>query len=280
MLVRMRKYMIAIVQLDTKNDKGANMKQICEYIDEAAAKGAKMIAFPEAMNVMGDNVGEGGGFETIPGYTTEILMAKAKEHKMFIHCGSFKEATSKGEKPFNTTVMLNDKGEIIAKYRKLHLFDVTLPDGTEALESSRNQQGNQIVNVDTELGNLGFTICYDIRFPELYRLLTLNGAQIIFTPANFTTPTGKDHWETILRTRAIENGCYIVAPAQIGKKASGGSSFGSSLVVDPWGTVIAKASERPGVTLAEIDLDYVDKIRGMLPGLKNRRSDVYDIRVK
>lgn len=273
------KYLIGVIQMDTKNDKEANMREACRFIDEAAARGAKLAAFPEAMNLMGDNVGEGGSFETIPGYSTDILAAKAKEHGIYIHCGSIKEAAAEGEKPYNTTVLINDKGEIIAKYRKLHLFDVTLPDGTEALESSRNQVGREIVNVDTELGNFGLTICYDIRFPELYRLLTLRGAQVIFTPANFTTPTGKDHWETILRTRAIENGCYIVAPAQIGKKEKG-ASFGSSLVVDPWGTVIAKAGEYPGVTVAEIDLGYLQKVRGMLPCLKNRRSDVYDLLLK
>jgi len=269
------KYLIGVIQMDTQSDKGSNMREACRMIDEAAARGAKLVAFPEVMNLIGENTGEGGNFETIPGYSTKILIEKAKEHNIFIHCGSIKELAVEGEKPFNTTVMINNRGEIIAKYRKLHLFDVTLPDGTEALESSRNQAGCEIVNVDTELGNLGLTICYDIRFPELYRILALRGAQVIFTPANFATPTGKDHWETILRTRAIENGCYIVAPAQMGKKLYG-TSFGNSLVVDPWGTVIARAGEYPGVTIAEIDLDYQKKVRGMLPCLKNRRGDVYD----
>ena len=134
-------------------------------------------------------------------------------------------------------------------------------------------------NIDTEYGNLGFTICYDIRFPELFRLLALNGAEIIFTPASFTVPTGKDHWEPILRTRAIENGCYIVAAGQIGEKTKF-TAFGNSMVVDPWGTVIAKSKDEPGVTIAEIDLDYLDKIRSKIPSLKNRRSDIYDVIAK
>ena len=276
----MRKYLVGIIQVDAQNDKGKNLRQICSFIDEAAAKGAKLVALPEVMNLVGDNVGEGGTQETIPGYSTEILAAKAREHKIFVHCGSLREEIPNGDgRAYNTTVMLDDSGKIIAKYRKLHMFDVTLSDGTICNESARMKPGSDIVTVDTELGCLGLTICYDIRFPELYRLLALGGAQVIFTPANFTLPTGKDHWEPILRARAIENGCYIVAPAQIGKKTNF-TAFGNSMVVDPWGTVIARSKDQPGVTIAEIDLDYLDKIRGQIPSLKNRRADIYDLKVR
>jgi predicted amidohydrolase len=276
----MRKYVIGIIQLDSKNDKGKNLEQICAFVDEAVAKGAKMVALPEVMNLVGDNVGEGGEQESIPGYSTEILARKAREHKIFIHCGSLREAIPEGDgRSYNTTVMLDPKGDILATYRKLHTFDVTLTDGTICNESARIKPGSEIVTIETELGILGFSICYDIRFPELFRLLAMKGAQIIFTPANFTLPTGKDHWEPILRARAIENGCYIVAPAQIGKKTNF-TAYGNSLVVDPWGTVIARSKDQPGVTIAEIDLDFLDKIRGQIPSLKNRRSDVYDLRVQ
>lgn len=275
----MRKFLIGIIQLDTQNDKGKNLAQICEYIDEAARKGAQLVALPEVMNLLGDNIGEGGGAEPIPGYSTEILARKAKELGIYIHCGSIKEEIPGDTKGFNTTVMLDREGRIIARYRKLHTFDVTLTDGTVCNESARIQPGAEIVTVDSDLGRLGFSICYDIRFPELFRLLALDGAQIIFTPANFTLPTGKDHWEPILRARAIENGCYIVAPAQIGKKPNF-TAFGNSLVVDPWGTVIARSKDQPGVTLAEIDLDFLDKIRGQIPSLKNRRSDIYELKIR
>jgi len=275
----MRKFLIGIIQLDTQNDKGKNLAQICEYIDEAASKGAQLVALPEVMNLLGDNIGEGGGAEPIPGYSTEILARKAKELGIYIHCGSIKEEIPGETKGFNTTVMLDREGRIIARYRKLHTFDVTLTDGTVCNESARIQPGAEIVTVDSDLGKLGFSICYDIRFPELFRLLALDGAQIIFTPANFTLPTGKDHWEPILRARAIENGCYIVAPAQIGKKPNF-TAFGNSLVVDPWGTVIARSKDQPGVTLAEIDLDFLDKIRGQIPSLKNRRSDIYELKIR
>jgi len=275
----MRKFLIGIIQLDTQNDKGKNLAQICEYIDEAASKGAQLVALPEVMNLLGDNIGEGGGAEPIPGYSTEILARKARELGIYIHCGSIKEEIPGDTKGYNTTVMLDREGRIVARYRKLHTFDVTLTDGTVCNESARIQPGAEIVTVDSDMGKLGFSICYDIRFPELFRLLALDGAQIIFTPANFTLPTGKDHWEPILRARAIENGCYIVAPAQIGKKPNF-TAFGNSLVVDPWGTVIARSKDQPGVTLAEIDLDFLDKIRGQIPSLKNRRSDIYELKIR
>jgi len=270
----MRKYQIGVIQMDTRENKDENLKAACGFIDEAVAKGAKMVSFPEVFNVidLGQEVPE-----EIPGGRTISLMAeKAREHSIWIHCGSIAEVNPEGDRKYNTTVMLNPQGEIVAKYRKLHMFDIILPDGTQTKESSRNKPGSEMVTLETDMGHLGFTICYDIRFPELYRYLALQGAEVIFTPANFTTPTGKDHWETILKTRAIENGCYIVAAAQIGKKRGTSNSFGASLVVDPWGTIVSKARETACVTMAEIDLDYVDTIRGRIPSLNNRRDDIYD----
>lgn len=275
----LRQYKVAVVQMDSRNDKGANMRIAAQYIDEAAAAGAKLVSFPEVMNLTGENVGEGGGHEDIPGYTTEILMAKAKEHGIYIHSGSFCERIEGEERAYNTSVIIDPEGNIIAKYRKLHTFDVTLPDGTICDESARIHPGNDIVTVDTALGRLGMSICYDIRFPELYRIMALEGAQVIFTPASFTMPTGKDHWEPILRTRAIENGLYIVAPGQYGQKPRF-MAYGNSMVVDPWGTVVARARDCMGIVYAEIDLDYEDSIRGKIPSLKNRRADVYDLHRK
>ena len=276
---KLRKYKIAVVQLDSQNNKGENLKTACRCIDEAAAEGVRLVSFPEMMNLSGENIGEGGGHETIPGYTTEILMAKAREHGIYIHSGSFCEKIPGGEKAYNTSVIIDPEGEIIARYRKLHTFDVTLPDGTVCDESARVHPGDEIVTVDTALGKLGMSICYDIRFPELYRIMALDGAQVIFTPASFTMPTGKDHWEPILRTRAIENGCYIVAPGQIGKKVHF-TAYGNSMVVDPWGTVVSRARDTVGVIYAEIDLDYEDAIRAKIPSLTNRRADVYDLHRK
>lgn len=275
----MRTYKIAVVQMDSQNDKGENMRTACRLIDEAASQGAKLVSFPEVMNLSGENVGEGGGHEPIPGYTTQLLMDKAKEHGIYIHSGSFCEKNPEEERAYNTSVLIDPEGQIIAHYRKLHTFDVTLPDGTVCDESSRVHPGDKIVTADTALGKMGLSICYDIRFPEMFRLMALEGAQVMFTPASFTMPTGKDHWETILRTRAIENGCYIVAADQIGQKVHF-TAYGNSMVVDPWGTVIARASDKVGVIYADIDLDYLDAIRAKIPSLLNRRADVYDLRRK
>ena len=270
-----RKYQIGVIQMDTRDNYEENMEAACRFIDEAAAKGAKLVTFPEVFNYIGTEPREA---EEIPNGPTITLMAKkAREHHIWIHCGSISEVNPNGEKKYNTTVLLNPEGEEVARYRKLHAFDITLADGTETRESDRMQIGNDIVMVDTELGKFGLSICYDIRFPELYRYMAQNGWQGLFTPANFQMQTGKDHWEIILRTRAVENTCYVVAAGQIGKKRGTSLSYGSSLVADPWGTVIARAKETAGVTMAEIDLDYLDKVRRDLPCLKNKRNDIYEV---
>ncbi len=269
----MRKFMVAAVQMDTQNDKEANWRQMAAFIDEAAAKGAQLVAFPEVVNILSE---EPQYAEAIPGPTTELLAEKAREHQIWIHGGSISEVNPDGPRTYNTTVLINPAGEIVARYSKLHNFDMTLPDGSSVRESDRKEPGRKIVTVETELGHLGFAICYDMRFPELFRLMTLQGAQIIFLPANFTMPTGKDHWESILRARAIENGCYLIAPNQVGVKEKF-VAYGNSMIVDPWGTVIARASDKPGVILAEIDLDYLDDVRRRNPSVANRRTDVYQL---
>ncbi|MBQ3509633.1 MAG: carbon-nitrogen hydrolase family protein [Peptococcaceae bacterium] len=269
----MRKYMVAAVQMDTQNEKSVNWEQMAAYIDEAAGKGAKLVAFPEVVNILSE---EPEFAEQIPGPTTDLLMRKAKEHRIWIHGGSISEVNLDGPRTYNTTVLINPEGEIVARYSKLHNFDMTLPDGSSVRESDRKEPGKTITTIETELGHLGFAICYDMRFPELFRLMTLQGAQIIFLPANFTMPTGKDHWEPILRARAIENGCYIIAPNQVGVKEKF-VAYGNSMVIDPWGTVIARASDKPGLILAEIDLDYLDAVRRRNPSVQNRRTDVYNL---
>ena len=269
----MQKFMVAVVQMDTQNDKQANWQQMAAFVDEAAAKGAQLVAFPEVVNILSEDPVYA---EPIPGPTTELLMRKAKEHHIWIHGGSISEVNPDGPRTYNTTVLINPDGDIAARYSKLHNFDMTLPDGSSVRESDRKEPGKEIVTVQTELGHLGFAICYDMRFPELFRLMALQGVQIIFLPANFTMPTGKDHWEPILRARAIENGCYIIAPDQTGVKEKF-TAYGNSMVVDPWGTVIARASDKPGVILAEIDLDYLESVRQRNPSIHNRRTDLYEI---
>lgn len=264
-----KKFIISAIQMDSGDDKEHNLRNVADFIEEAVEKKAKVVALPESMNYIGNSF----ECEEIPGYTTNKLSELAKKHKIYIHGGSILEDNGT-KRPYSTTVMIDPNGDIIAKYRQLHMFDVDFSNGYYCRESDIKTRGDQIVVADTEYGRMGFSICYDIRFPELFRKLTLMGADIIFAPSDFVVDTGKDHWEPILRTRAIENTCYIVAPDQTGVKQSH-LAYGKSLIVDPWGNIIAKASDKPCVITAEIDFDYHEKIRVNMPSLKNRRTDIY-----
>ena len=273
------KYKIALVQMDTQNDKGKNMETALRYADEAAKEGALLVCFPEVMNLIGRNVGEGGGREPVPGYSTELLMEKAKEKGIFIHGGSITEEIPGERRAYNTSVLIGPDGRILSEYRKLHTFDITLADGKAFRESDRVCPGESMETVTTELGVFGMSICYDVRFPELYRLLALKGAQVIFVPASFTKETGEAHLEALLRARAIENGCYLISAAQTGTKPAY-TAYGNSMVIDPWGRVTARAGTEPGILYGEIDLAYEEEVRRQMPSLKNRRADLYDVIVK
>jgi len=262
--------------MDSQNDKHQNLKDAKNMICEASEKGADLVVFPENMNFMGK--GYRYQEEPIPGPTTDFLAALAKEHGIWILSGSIPETEGSMEvpKPKNSLVLIDPTGNICCKYSKLHLFDVDLEDGSSFRESDTATQGEDIVVCDTKLGRLGFTICYDLRFGELYRLLSLAGAKVIFVPACFALQTGRAHWEVLLRARAIENGVYIVACNQIGKKHDM-TAYGHSMVIDPWGRIIAQAENKPGVLMAEIDLSEIEKVRAQIPSLKNRRGDLYEL---
>ena len=227
------------------------------------------------VNYIGDEDGEQENAESIPGETTERLAAKAKQHAIWLHCGSIFERVEGNDKLYNTSVLLSPAGEIAEKYRKIHLFDVNVESGPSFMESNTKQAGVDIVVAPTPLGNIGLSICYDMRFPEIFRIMMLRKAQIVFVPAEYTLMTGKDHWETILRARAIENQIYIIAPAQIGVKPAF-QTYGRSLIIDPWGNVIAKMPDKEGFIMAEIDLDYLESVRRQIPCLVNRRPDLYN----
>ena len=267
------KYLAAVCQMDSQNSKQENLRIAGEMIGENAAKGTEIIAFPETMNFMGD--GYCNQAEPIPGPTTDFLCEEAGKHHVWIVSGSFPEIQT-GGKPCNTLVLIDPQGRIHCKYSKLHMFDVEIDNTPSYKESDDNTAGNEIVLADTELGRLGFAVCYDLRFGEMFRIMALKGAKVIFMPSSFTMNTGKDHWETLLRARAIENGVYIIAPNQIGKKTNM-IACGKSMIIDPWGDVIAKASDKTGSILAEIDLDYLENVRRQIPSLKNRRTDIYDV---
>jgi len=272
----MRKFIAAAIQLDSTGDKEQNIKNAVAFIAEAAARGAKLVAMPEQMSYVGSE--SRANAEEIPGGRTfQVMAEQAVKHGVWLHCGSVYESSGDDGRPYNTCMVISPKGELAGKYRKIHMFDVCIKDGPTVKESDRAAPGNEIVTVDTgEVGTLGLSICYDIRFCELYRLMALRGAQILLAPADFVLNTGKDHWEPILRTRAIENGCYMIAPAQCGIKPKF-QAYGKSLIVDPWGNVIAKASDKPGVITAEVDLDYLEAVRNQVFTLQNRRGDIYKL---
>ena len=195
---------------------------------------------------------------------------------MIVHGGSIVERyPTLAGKFYNTSVLINRDGEIVAQYRKIHLFDVQLANGEKHYESERIVPGNEVVTAEMDGITFGLSVCYDLRFPELYRPLALQGAQVLLVPAGFTLHTGRDHWEVLLRARAIENLCYVVAPAQVGTYPPDKQCFGRSMIVDPWGLVLAQAQDMPTVIMTEIDLAQIEQARAQIPCLEHRRPEVY-----
>ncbi len=265
---------IALVQLEPTEAYDANVEAALAGIAEAARRGAEAVFLPESFHVKGPSALR---FETatpIPGPLAGALSDAARSAGVWLLAGSFNERIDRPDKLSNTSLLFDPEGAVAASYRKIHLFDVTVGDEVVARESERNLAGDEVVVADTPLGALGLSICYDVRFPELYRTLALQGAEILAVPSNFAMFTGKDHWEVLLRARAIENGAWVVAPATTGRHG-GFASYGRSLVVDPWGTVTACASDGPGLVLASIDRERVHATRARVPSLANRRPDTY-----
>lgn len=267
---------IAAIQLDSQDDKQENLRVAKEIITEAKADGASIVSLPEYFNFIGEAKDEKDNAEFEDGETTQFLSDLAKELNIYIHGGSILEKEEGEDKLYNTTYNFNPNGDLIAKYRKVHLFDVTISDGPSFKESATIKAGNEIVTTNMNDINVGMAICYDLRFPEMFRLMALNGAEVLMLPADFTLFTGRDHWEVLLRARAIENQAYVVAAGQIGV-GPGFQSYGRSMIVDPWGTVIATAPDKVGYTSAAIDLDYIRNFRKEVPSLANRRPSVYNL---
>lgn len=266
---------IGVVQLNVSNNKTENIKKALAFIDEAASKGANLVLLPEYTDFMGSPAEKVEVAEKIPGPTSDVFAEKAIEHEIYLNCGSIHEVAEKGY-AYNTSLLFNPKGEIIAKYRKVHLYDANFKDRFSSNESDTIKAGNKIVTADTNLGKFGLTICYDVRFPELFRSLALAGSQLIFVPAAFPHYTGSMYWETLLKARAVENQIYIVAAGQFGVSEEN-VFYGNSLIIDPWGTVVAKAQETEGVTLQEIDLSYVNQVRSNIPMFEHRKPEVYKL---
>lgn len=242
-------------------------------IREAAAKGAQLISLPEVVNLVdirkGRSVQEARTEADDP--CLALYRALAKELGVWIHAGSLALRLEDDDRMANRAFMIDDQGEIRARYDKIHMFDVDLEGGESYRESKLFRPGEQAVLVDSPWGKIGLAICYDLRFPHLHRTLAENGARIILNPAAFTRKTGQAHWHTLLTARAIETTCFVAAAAQCGDHEDGRETYGHSLVVAPWGEVIADGGETPGVVIAELDLGEVDKVRAMVPSLSNGR---------
>jgi predicted amidohydrolase len=265
------KFLAAAIQMLASPEKGANLREAEAKIREAADKGAKVVALPEVFNWRGAKEKERSHAEKIPGPSSDAMARLALELKLFLLAGSIVEEIPGSDKVYNTSLFFDPTGKLIARYRKIHLFDVQIEGGVCVMESETRQPGAEVVVVDTELCPMGLTICYDLRFPELYRALAAKGAQLIFVPSAFTALTGAAHWEPLLRARAIENQAYVVAPNQMGHNPESFATYGNSMIVDPWGSILARAPDEPTVITAEIDLDYLVKVRSELPCLTHRR---------
>ena len=266
---------IAAIQMSSTPDKEENKATAEALIRDAVSSGADLVALPELWSCHGLDEVYKKNAEPIPGQTTDFLSGLARELGVYVLGGSILEDAG-SEKMYNTSTFFTPDGELTAVYRKIHLFDVKAPD-REYLESVTIAPGEEIVTAKAGSTTLGLSICYDVRFPELYRNLALRGAEVLAVPAAFTYKTGEAHWEVLLRARAIENQAFVLAPAQWGQKADGRWTYGRSMILDPWGTVISRYSEGNGHALADLDLDYLERFRSEFPSLANRRPDVYGL---
>jgi predicted amidohydrolase len=270
---------VAAVQMNSGDDKAANVAQAEALIERAAQAGAQIIALPELWTYLGPTEGNIPNAEPIPGPTIDRLAALARRYHITLHCGSMLERADQNDhdaRPYNTAAVLDHNGQLIAKYRKIHLFDAD-PYGSTApyRESDGIQPGDEIVTFEAEGLRIGLVTCYDLRFPELFRILALRGAQLIIMGSAFTMQTGRDHWEVLVRARAIENGVYLLAPDQVGTHPPKRMAYGRSMIVDPWGTVLAQAPDMPGVITAEISLERLADVRRQIPSLANRQPRAY-----
>ncbi len=265
------KLLAAAVQMLASSDKEANLQEAENWLRHAKGQGAKLVVLPEVFSWRGP-LRDITSAESIPGPTSHRMANLARELGIYLLAGSILESAVNGNKAYNTSLFFNPQGALLAKYRKIHLFDVDVTDGVTVLESEARMPGEEVVVAETEFCPVGLTICYDIRFPELYRHLVERGAQIIFVPSAFTAFTGQSHWEPLLRARAIENQVYIIASDQVGNAADSIVTHGHSMIVDPWGRVLAEASDGAEVIFAEIDLAYLAKVRSELPALAHRKD--------
>jgi predicted amidohydrolase len=265
----------AAVQLNSTGDRDGSLATADRLTRDAAADGAQLVVLPEKFNVLGSDEQMVAGAEPLAGRAIGWARDTARELGIDLVAGSIAERREGHEKLSNTSAHVAPDGEIRAVYRKIHMFDVVVG-GVEYRESSTEDPGDEVVLSETGAGvPLGLTVCYDLRFPELYRILAIRGARVIALPAAFTKVTGAAHWEILVRARAIENQAFVVAADQVGLSGDGKESFGSSMIVDPWGEVLARAADEECFVAADLDLARQDEVRSELPSLANRVPDAY-----
>ena len=270
----------AVLQMTSGIDPAANAAAIVEAVRQAAEQGADMLFTPEMAGYLDRNRARAA--ETLRSEADDPVLATVREaaarHGLWVHLGSLPLRQEDGDERWvNRSFVIDNKGEIRARYDKIHLFDVDLATGESWRESAVYRPGEKVVAVDTPWGRMGLSVCYDLRFPDLYRALTNSGVTMLLVPAAFTVPTGQAHWHVLLRARAIEAGCFVIAPAQTGRHGDGRETYGHSLVIDPWGDILLDMEEKAGLALADIDLSRVEEVRGRVPAIANRRNIPVDV---
>jgi predicted amidohydrolase len=263
---------VAAVQLNSTPDMAGNLQRARALIEEAASRGAQLIALPEHFAYLGSE-DKNPSAQPLDGPLVTGFRELARKLGIFLLLGSFPEITAAGARPFNTSVLLGPQGDVLATYRKMHLFDVDLSRGPSYKESQVAQAGTELAVAPLPGApfTAGLAICYDLRFPELFRALTAQGADLLLLPAAFTLTTGRDHWEVLVRARAIENLAYVIAPAQWGQHSPGRRSYGRSLIIDPWGLILAQAPDGEGIIYAPLDHEHLTRLRRELPCLHHRK---------
>lgn len=259
---------VAAIQMNSGDDVAVNLQRVLSLTAEAAENNAEIVAFPENMLYIGSD--EFFDFE-FEGEEITALSNAAKTHDLYLLAGSIPERIENDERHYNTSLLFSPDGSELVRYRKIHLFDADLPDvDHKRLESKRVKAGDTAVTTEIPFGKIGLAICFDLRFPELFRALAFDGANAIFLPSNFTHYTGKDHWLPLIKARAIENQTYMIAPAQIGEKSQGEVSHGETVIVDPWGMVMAIADDLDETIIyAELDMEILLSLRRRIPVLKS-----------
>jgi len=263
---------VAVVQLCSGDDRSVNLTAASEAVREAAGRGAQVVCLPEMWPFIGSDAAKVAGAEDLSGPSVSAMQELANELGLWLFAGSFAELSELQGRVYNCSPVIAPTGRVVAVYRKIHLFDIDIAGGPSFLESNTVSPGTQAVVVDCPLGRVGLTVCYDLRFPQLFEGLRRAGAEVFMVPAAFTAHTGRSHWELLLRARAVEQQCWVVASDQGGHHNPKRESYGNSMIVDPWGEVVARLGSEPNVAIARVDRERTVRVRRELPCFSHRRS--------